>query len=119
MKDSWLKPNGELIEVGQAKHNDYATDYLLNELGREGTESLLDKSNLSSPYEVLHNRGWIIVRFLHNQTVSIVGNCVNLTKLMRNTQDPAMNSAQMRVAKKLCRLTNTSLIDALNDKRFA
>jgi hypothetical protein len=33
MKDSWLNPNGEIIEVGHCKHNEYASDLLEKEMG--------------------------------------------------------------------------------------
>ena len=35
MKDSWLTPEGKIIEVGDFQHNEYASDLLEEEMGLE------------------------------------------------------------------------------------
>ena len=121
MKDSWLTPEGKIIEVGDFMHNDYASDLLEEEFG--GTQELydyMDKNNMSYPYEVLHQRGWVRIKYntSYLPRIEILGSCIDLTKPMRNTIDPAMNERQIRVAKELCEKCNTSFHQALNDKRF-
>lgn len=118
MRDSWLKPDGELIEVGDFMHNKYAQELLEKEMTEEDFEELM-LSNKSA-YEVLHERGWVRVKFntSYLPRIVIVGNCIDLTKPMRNTMDPVMNERQLKVAKELCEKCNTSLHMAINDKRF-
>lgn len=116
MNDCWLTPKGELIEV--SSHNEYASDMLEKELG--GLKSLydfMDKNYFRYPYEVLHDRGWVRVK-TYDDRISIVGGCMDLTKPMRNTIDPAMNSVQLSVAKRICEENRTTLHVAINDKRF-
>jgi hypothetical protein len=50
--------------------------------------------------------------------VRILGNCIDPTRIMRNTMDPPMNSIQMRIDKMMCEENNTTLHKALNDKRL-
>jgi len=75
-------------------------------------------NNFDSGTEVLHNRGWVRVKILSSGKLSLLGNCIDLTRVMRNTIDPAMNNRQMRVAKRLCLENNTLFHEAVNDKRF-
>ena len=118
MKDCWIKPNGQIIEVGDMQHNSYASDLLEKEMGLEGMMDYLEKNNCDSPYEILHKRGWVKVRVNSYGSIEIVGNCISLIKPMRNTCDPAMNFAQMKTAKRLCRETNTEFHKAINERRF-
>ena len=122
MKDAWINTNGELIEVGDMQHNNYASELLEKELGFEGMMKLLDDNNDCYPYEILHDRGWIRVQTntYGNGTnnVEILGNCIDLTKIMRNTIDPPMNSKQMQVAKRICKDNNVDFSNAINDRRF-
>jgi hypothetical protein len=120
-KDCWLDPNGNIIEVGSCEHNTYACNILEKEMG--STKALydyMDKHGLSYPYCVLHKRGWVRVKYNADYLprIEIIGNCIDLTKPMRNTMRPAMNERQIRVAKELCEQCNTSLHVAINDKRF-
>ena len=50
--------------------------------------------------------------------IKIHGDCMDLTKPMRNTMSPAMNERQLRVAKELCEKYETDFNVAINDKRF-
>lgn len=119
MTDSWLDPNGEIIEVGDFQHNEYASDLLEKEMGILELLGYMDKENIY-PYEILHKRGWIRIKYntTYLPRIEILGGCIDLTKPMRNTIDPAMNEKQIRVAKDLCEKCNTELHVAINDKRF-
>ena len=121
MRDSWLNPNGEIIEVGDFQHNEYAYEILEKEFGDLG--KLLDymeENRCQSATEVLHLRGWVRIKYntAYLPRIEILGNCIDLTKPRKNTIDPAMNERQMRVAKELCEKCNTELHVAINDKRF-
>lgn len=120
MLDSWLNTYGEIIEVGEGQHNDYAYDVLEAEMGLEELMQYMDENNCQSACDVLHMRDWVKVRFntSYLPRIEITGRCIDLTKPMRNTINPAMNEAQINVAMKLCEKYNTSLHDAINDKRF-
>jgi hypothetical protein len=80
----------------------------------------MEKHNLSYPYEVLHKRGWIRVKYntSYLPRIELLGHCIDLTKPMRNTIDPPMNERQLRVARELCELYDTPFHVAINDKRF-
>jgi hypothetical protein len=118
MKDSWLNPDGEIIELGEnICHEEYAIDYLKKEVGIEEYY----KQNLHfNAYRELHRRGWIRIQINTNkyQKVRIIGDFVDLEIPMRNTIDPAMNERQLRVAKELCEKYETEFHVAINDKRF-
>lgn len=120
MTDAWLDTNGKIIEVGDGQHDYYASQILEEEMGFDELCKYLDEHNLSYPYEVLHERGWVRIKFniSYLPRIEILGGCVDLTKPMRNTIDPAMNAKQISVAKKLCEECDTSLHVAINDKRF-
>ena len=119
MRDSWLDPNGKLIEVGEFQHNSYASDLLEEEMGLEGLHAYMNKNRISYPYEVLHERGWVRVKFNnYSPKVEVCGGCINLVRPMRNTIDPPMNERQMKVVMELCELYDTSFHKAINDKRF-
>jgi hypothetical protein len=118
--DSWLDPNGNIIEVGQFNHNEYASELLKKEMGIKRLYDFMEKNYISYPYSILHKRGWIRIIYRNNplQKIEIIGDCIDLTKPMRNTIDPAMNESQLRVAKILCEECNTLFHIAINDKRF-
>ena len=120
MRDCWLTPNGEIIEVGTCQHNEYASNLLEEEMGLEELYDYMDKNNMYYPYEVLHHRGWVRIKFntAYLPRVEILGGCIDLTKPMKNTIDPAMNERQLRVANGICERYNTTLHMAINDKRF-
>lgn len=119
MEDSWLDPDGNIIEVGRFKHNEYATDILVKEMGRDFLRAYMDEHDLRYPYEVLHERGWVRIKlYSENPKISMLGNCMDLTKPMRNTIEPAMNRKQLSVAKKLCDRFDTDLITAVNDRVY-
>lgn len=63
MRDCWLTPNGEIIEVGTCQHNEYASNLLEEEMGLEELYDYMDKNNMYYPYEVLHHRGWVRIKF--------------------------------------------------------
>lgn len=123
MRDSWLTPDAKVIEVGEFQHNDFASELLENELGFEKMMELLNENNNYSPYEILHDRGRIRIKCYNRANssfdrIEILGGCIDLTKHMRNTINPSMNSAQIFVAKKICNENSTSFDQAINDKRF-
>jgi len=122
MNDAWIDPNGKLIEVGDEQHNTFASELLEEELGFKGMKKLLKDSNNCYPFEVLHDRGWVRVKTVQygdgTNIVKILGNCIDLTKIMRNTIDPSMNSKQIHVAKKICKDEGVDFSNAINDKRF-
>jgi len=117
--EAWLKPNGELIEVGLNQHNEYAQELLEEEMGGivEFMNYMAD-NNIEYPYSVLHLRGWVRIKGNASGTLEIYGDCISLVSPMRNTMDPAMNATQLRVANKLCEEYNTPFNQAINDKRF-
>lgn len=119
--DSWLTPEGKLIPVEFAGHNDYARDFLKVEFPnwkdcREYMRSIM----MQYPYEVLHHRGWVRIKINHTAAnpVRILGGCIDNMRILRNTIDPAMNSKQLKVAKEICKEFGVTLLDAINDKRF-
>lgn len=116
--DAWLTPNGELIEVGECMHGDYAENILKKEFGKNYYNNVykIDKT----PTAILCERGWVRIKYNNGYLprVCIIGNCIDLTKPMRNTIEPAMNEKQLEVAKRLCDEVNTTLHVAINDKRF-
>ena len=121
MKDSWLNPEGEIIEVGDFQHNDYAYEILKAEFGDlEKLHNFMEENHCQYAYEVLHLRGWVRIKYntAYLPPIEILGSCIDLTKPVRNTIDPAMNARQMKVAKQLCENCNTTLHRAVNDRRF-
>ena len=118
MNDCWIKPNGQIVEIGQMQHNMYAGELLEEEMGLEGMMNYIEENNMNYPYEVLHQRGWIRVKVCSDNSIEIFGDCVDLTRPMRNTIDPAMNQVQIRIAKMLCEESNTEFHKAINDRRF-
>lgn len=117
--DSWLKPNGEIVEVGQFYHNEYASNLLEEEMELEDLDKYMRDNFISYPYEVLHKRGWIRIKYSTCfPKITILGGCIDLTKPMHNTMDPAMNEKQLRVAKRLCEELEVPLHAAINDSRF-
>lgn len=112
--DSWLTPDGEIIEVGNFNHNSYAREYLQKENGCSAD------FNGSYPYSELHKRGWIRIKYntAYLPRIEILGDCMDTTKPMRNTINPAMNEKQMAVALDLCEKCNTTLHMAINPKCF-
>jgi hypothetical protein len=119
MIDIWLDIDGNILEA-EGSHNKYAYEILEEEMGLEELNNYMDKNNISYPYQILHKRGWIRIKFntSYLPRIEILGDCIDLTKPMKNTIDPAMNERQMRVAKELCEKYNTSFHIAINDKRF-
>jgi hypothetical protein len=115
--DSWLDPNGNIIEVGDCQHNEYASDLLEQEMGLFELHDYMDKENMSYPYEVLHKRGWVRIKYntAYLPRIEILGGCCSLVKPMRKTIDPAMNERQLRVAKQLCEDCDTPFHVAIND----
>ena len=121
MRDSWLNPKGKIIEVGKSQHNEYAYEILEEEFGDSGKlHTYMEENNYQSATEVLHLRGWVRVKYnaTYLPKIQILGNCIDLTKPMRNTIKPAMNERQLKVARELCEKCNTEFHVAINDKRF-
>jgi hypothetical protein len=114
--NSWIDPQGKVISVPMAGHNDYATKHL-----KEGLQcnliDLLEEEGVDYPYQLLHKRGWIRCMD-HQGKISIMGDCIDLTKPMRNTMDPPMNAAQMRTAKRLASENGTTIHKLINPKMF-
>ncbi len=119
MKDSWLTPEGKIIEVGEMRHDAFAWDYLRKEMGSD-LDSYLDTNNFIYPHQILHQRGWVRIKYNSDYLpkIQILGDCIDLCKPMKNTIDPAMNGLQMIVAKELCEKNGVTLRMAINDKRF-
>ncbi len=117
-QDYWLKPDGTLLEVPDIRHNEVAMEVVENQFGGFlAACEKLQQLNIDYPYEYLHHLGWVRVR-CNPYAFEILGGCIDLTKRMRNTIDPAMNSLQMSTAKRLCEEYGISLNDAINDLRF-
>ena len=77
----WLDDNANLIEVGFAKHNDYATELYKKEFGMEKFHDFICNQR-KYPYQWLHGKGWI--RITASETkVQILGDCIDLTVPMR------------------------------------
>lgn len=119
MKDCWIDQKGKIYEVGDCMHNDFAEELLRTEMDRETFHKTCYGQG-KYPYEILHERGWVRVKFNTSDApkVKILGGCIDLTKQQRNTIDPAMNSHQMRVAKLICEEVGEDFYRAINDKRF-
>ena len=120
MKDSWLTPKGEIIEVGDFMHNEYAYDILEAEMGLEELHDYMESNHASSASEVLYQRGWVRIKYntAYLPSVEIFGGCIDLTKRMNNTMDPSMNKIQLGVAKIICEECHTPFHTAINDRRF-
>jgi hypothetical protein len=120
MTDSWLSPGGEVIEVGDFQHNRFAFKLLEEEMGDEQLLEYMNSSNWRSATGILHSRGWVRIKFntVYLPRIQLLGNCIDLTRQMRNTIDPGMNKKQLSIAKKLCQEYNTLFHIAINDKRF-
>ena len=119
MTDSWLTPEGEIIEVGKYQHNEYAKDLLIKEMGFDNYLDFMQENHFNLEYIVLHKRGWIRIKYTNYKPyVTILGDCVDMIKPMRNTLCPTMNEKQMRVAKELCEKYETDFNVAINYKRF-
>ena len=115
MKDAWLTPEGEIIEVGKFKHNEYAKDLLIKEMGFDNYLDFMEENNFDLEYRVLHKRGWVRIKYTNYKPyVTILGDYVDLTKPMRNTLCPAMNERQLRVAKELCEQEGVDFYEAIN-----
>lgn len=120
MYNYWLDPNGELIEVRDCQHNGYANMILTEEFGLRKLHDYMEENHCLYAYEVLHLRGWVRVRCGRqcSPRVQILGGSIDLTKPMRNTINPAMNTKQMKVVKRLCEEYDTEFHVAINDKMF-
>lgn len=117
MEDSWLTPEGKIIEVGKFRHNEYVIELLKKEMGEDEFYDNYEKMEL--PYNILHERCWIRIKMnSYEPFVQILGDCIDLDKPIRNTMNPSMNDIQMRVAKMICEENDTILHEAINDKRF-
>lgn len=109
-KNYWINPNGKMIEIN-ISHNEYAQEIIDSEEW--------DIRNFDGyPYQVLHQRGWIRVSKRYDGEISILGDCIDLTKPMRNTIDPSMNQAQLSVAKRFCKANGFDFHKSINDRRF-
>jgi len=116
MNDAWIDDKGRLIEV--STHNRYASELLEKEMGFEELYEYLENNDIEYPYQLLHKRGWVRVKVYSAGRIQILGDCIDLTKQMRNTIDPAMNDRQLRVANQLCREVGMDFHNAINDRRF-
>jgi len=116
--NAWLDPNGKIIEVPGAFHDEYAYILLKKEaeMDEERVFDLIEKEKCEYPYQVLHKRGWVRIKSSIKGQIRILGDSISLVKPMRNTIDPAMNRKQIKVAKEICRNNNTSFHEAINDK---
>lgn len=118
--DSWLTPDGEIIEVGDNSHNKYAAEYLEKEMGGLDYWNFIMGDDYTYDFMELHKRGW--VRISYNEAylprIGISGGTISYEKPMRNTMNPAMNERQLMVAEKLCEECNTTLHMAINPKCF-
>ena len=47
--------------------------------------------------------------------VQILGDCIDLTRPMRNTMCPAMNQTQLRIAKQICKEHGVSFHQSITD----
>jgi len=119
MDSFWLDIDGNMLEVDDFGHNRYASDLLDEEMGEEELEKFMEENHINYPFAVLHLRGWVRVKISpYAPRIEVLGNCIDLTKPMRNTMNPAMNERQLRVVKELCDQYDTPFHVAINDKRF-
>ena len=119
MKDCWIDPKGKIHEVPDFGHNDFAFKLMTEEIGHNDALDYLHENN-TYPFEWLHEKGWVRLKYNNSYLpkVQILGGCIDLTKPQRNTIDPAMNRAQMKVAKLICEEAGEDFHRAINDKRF-
>ena len=118
--DYWLDIDGNLIPVASRGHNEYAQELLIKECGNFLEYSrYMEDSGCDYPYQILHKRGWIRIKYREysdsKMKIIITGDCCDMTKIMRNTISPAMNSIQMEIAKKLCEEIGVDILYALNN----
>lgn len=121
MRDCWIDPKGKIHEVPDCGHNDFASEILKKEYGDKFLETFYGRKSCGRyPYEELHRRGWVRVKYntSYLPKVEILGSCIDLTRQQRNTIDPPMNSSQLRVAKLICDEVGEDFHRAINDKRF-
>ena len=119
MQDSWLTPEGKIIEVGKFKHNEYAKNLLIEEMGFDGYLDFMQENHFDLEYRVLHQRGWVRIKCTNYKPyVTILGDCMNMTVPMKNTMKPAMNDKQMRVAKEICEQEGVDFYKAINHRIF-
>ena len=122
--DYWIDPKGKLHPVGFAEHNTFALKLLIDELGsRAAAWEHVDEIGESHPYQVLHKRGWIRVKYQHDEfgkpvTVRILGDCISMVRPMTNTMDPSMNERQMKRALMICEEIGYPFHNAINEKLF-
>lgn len=117
MKNLWIKPNGQVLDIGPQSHNQFAREFLLQELGREDLRRVKEEEDARSYSALLHLKGWVRVS-IHSGKVDVLGNCISLVRPMRNTMDPPMNPAQMKSAKRICGEYGADFHNAINDSRF-
>ena len=117
MNDCWIDPKGQIYEVPDFGHNDFAYEYLEKQIG---FEEMMKIKGIRSAYSILHDMGWVRVKYntSYAPKVEILGDCIDLTKPQKNTIDPAMNSIQLRVAKQICDEIGEDFHRAINDKRW-
>ena len=118
MEGCWINPEGKIFEVRSCRHLEFATYYLKENMSwDEYEESRRDL--YETPSETLMKRGWVRVEINpYEPRVQILGNCIDMTRPMRNTMDPPMNVIQMRVAKAICAEYGITLHKAINDKMW-
>ena len=119
MQDSWLTPEGKIIEVGKFKHNEYAKNLLIEEMGFDEYLDFMQENHFDLEYRVLHQRGWVRIKCTNYKPyVAILGDCIDMIKPMRNTMKPAMNDKQMRIAKEICEQEGVDFYKAINHNMF-
>lgn len=100
--------------MGKFKHNEYAKNLLIEEMGFDEYLDFMQENHFDLEYRVLHQRGWVRIKCTNYKPyVAILGDCIDMTKPMRNTLCPAMNDKQMRIAKEICDLEGSIFIKQL------
>lgn len=114
--DSWLLPDGSIVECGKSKHNVYATEFLLKEFGSLlKLEKYIKSVGVEYAYQVLCKMGWVRIKYKSGRPkINILGGCLVPGEIMRNTMNPQMNEAQYKVAKELCLENNVDFLEAIN-----
>lgn len=117
MENCWLDPQGKIHEVPDFGHNQFAYEYLEEMMG---FEEMMKIKGSRSAYCILHDMGWIRVKYntTYPPKIEILGGCIDLTKPQRNTMDPPMNNHQMKVAKLLCEEVGEDFHRAINHKTW-
>ena len=98
MKNAWIKPNGQMIEVGYMEHNEWACDYLIDKYGIIKAHDLMENCHGT---EYLHQLGWVRLLTWSVGKSKACGNCGTNEPIL-DTIDPSLNQRQKKALKDWC-----------------